>query len=123
MVRTDPQAGGTSALSAIIVERGTPGVSYTSISTSGQRLAPNCEIINDRRALSVHTTTTDWSQRLLLADPFSSGRERGGSSPVRAGTQCHRAEEAAVHVKLEKNDEVPPTRFRIDPPGHREPPP
>src|SRR4051795_3706356 len=44
VVRPDPEAGGTSALSAIIVERGTPGVSYTSISTSGQRLAPNCEI-------------------------------------------------------------------------------
>ena len=47
VVRTDPEAGGTSALSAIIVERGTPGVSYTSISTSGQRLAPNCEIVFD----------------------------------------------------------------------------
>src|SRR6478752_1472844 len=47
VVRTDPVAGGTSALSAIIVERGTPGVSYTSISTSAQRSAPNCEIIFD----------------------------------------------------------------------------
>ncbi len=47
VVRTDPQAGGKSGLSAIIVERGTPGVSYKSISTSGQRLAPNCEITFD----------------------------------------------------------------------------
>lgn len=47
VVRTDPDAGGTSALSAIIVERGTPGITYHSISTSGQRLAPNCEIVFD----------------------------------------------------------------------------
>jgi len=47
VVRTDTQSGGTSGLSAIIVERGTPGITYNSISTSGQRLAPNCEIIFD----------------------------------------------------------------------------
>jgi nitroalkane oxidase len=34
-------------LSAIMVERGTPGVSYNSISTSAQRSAPNCEIVFD----------------------------------------------------------------------------
>ena len=47
VVRTDPEAGGTSGLSAIIVERGTPGITYNSISTSAQRIAPNCEIIFD----------------------------------------------------------------------------
>lgn len=47
VVRTDPEADGTSALSAIIVERGTSGVSYTSISTSAQRSAPNCQIVFD----------------------------------------------------------------------------
>src|SRR4051795_1104378 len=47
VVRTDPEAGGTRALSALIVERGTPGVTYASISTSGQRLASNCEIVFD----------------------------------------------------------------------------
>src|SRR6476646_11983246 len=47
VVRTDPEAGGTSALSAIIVERGTPGIKYNSISTSAQRSAPNCEITFD----------------------------------------------------------------------------
>jgi alkylation response protein AidB-like acyl-CoA dehydrogenase len=47
VVRTDTEADGTSGLSALIVERGTPGITYTSISTSGQRLAPNCEIIFD----------------------------------------------------------------------------
>ena len=38
VVRTDPDKGGTEGLSAIIVERGTPGVSYKLISTLGQRL-------------------------------------------------------------------------------------
>ncbi len=47
VVRTDTGADGTTGLSALIVERGTPGVTYTSISTSGQRLAPNCEIVFD----------------------------------------------------------------------------
>jgi acyl-CoA dehydrogenase len=47
IVRTDREAGGTRALSALVVERGTPGVTYSSISTSGQRLAPNCEIVFD----------------------------------------------------------------------------
>lgn len=47
VVRTDPDAGGTSGLSAVMVERGTQGVIYNSISTSGQRLAPNCEIVFD----------------------------------------------------------------------------
>jgi len=47
IVRTDPDAGGTSGLSAIVIERGTPGITYNSISTSAQRSAPNCEIIFD----------------------------------------------------------------------------
>lgn len=47
VVRTDSNAGGTSGLSAIIVERGTPGVTYNMISSSGQRSAPNAEIIFD----------------------------------------------------------------------------
>ena len=47
VVRTDPEAGGTSGLSAIMIERGTPGITYNSISTSAQRSAPNCEIIFD----------------------------------------------------------------------------
>ena len=44
VVRSDASAGGTSGLSAIIIERGTPGITYQSISTLGQRTAPNCEI-------------------------------------------------------------------------------
>ena len=47
VVRTDASHGGPSGLSAIIVERGTPGITYNSISTSAQRTAPNCEIIFD----------------------------------------------------------------------------
>jgi nitroalkane oxidase len=47
VVRTDTEADGTTGLSALIVERGTRGVTYTSISTCGQRLAPNCEIVFD----------------------------------------------------------------------------
>jgi alkylation response protein AidB-like acyl-CoA dehydrogenase len=45
VVRTDSSVGGTAGLSAIIVERGTAGITYNSISTSAQRSAPNCEII------------------------------------------------------------------------------
>jgi acyl-CoA dehydrogenase len=45
VVRTDSTAGGRDGLSAIVIERGTPGVSYNMINSSGQRSAPNAEII------------------------------------------------------------------------------
>ena len=45
--RTDSSRGGTEGLSAIIVERGTPGITYDNISTLGQRTAPNFEITFD----------------------------------------------------------------------------
>jgi nitroalkane oxidase len=44
VVRTDPRKGGTEGLSAIMVERGTPGISYKLISKIGHRLTPNAEI-------------------------------------------------------------------------------
>jgi nitroalkane oxidase len=47
VVRTDPEKGGTEGLSAIMVERGTRGVSYKLISKVGHRLTPNAEIIFD----------------------------------------------------------------------------
>jgi alkylation response protein AidB-like acyl-CoA dehydrogenase len=47
VVRTDPDKGGTEGLSAIMVERGTPGVSYQLISKIGHRLTPNAEIVFD----------------------------------------------------------------------------
>src|SRR3954452_16907813 len=47
VVRTDPDKGGTEGLSAVVVERGTPGVTYNLISTVGHRLTPNAEIIFD----------------------------------------------------------------------------
>ena len=47
VVRTDPSKGGTEGLSAIMLERGTPGVSYNLISKIGHRLTPNAEIIFD----------------------------------------------------------------------------
>jgi acyl-CoA dehydrogenase len=47
VVRTDPDKGGTEGLSAIMVERGTPGVSYKLISKIGHRLTPNAEIVFD----------------------------------------------------------------------------
>ena len=47
VVRTDAGAGGTAGLSALMIERGTPGITYRSISTLGQRSTPNCEIIFD----------------------------------------------------------------------------
>jgi nitroalkane oxidase len=46
IVRTDPQKGGTSGLSAIIVPRGTPGVSFGQpISKLGHRLCQNNSIV------------------------------------------------------------------------------
>jgi nitroalkane oxidase len=47
IVRTDPDKGGTEGLSAIVVERGTPGVTYTFISKMGHRLAANAEVVFD----------------------------------------------------------------------------
>lgn len=47
VVRTDPDKGGTEGLSAILVERGTRGVTYNMISKIGHRLTPNSEIIFD----------------------------------------------------------------------------
>ncbi|GEL18901.1 acyl-CoA dehydrogenase family protein [Pseudonocardia asaccharolytica] len=45
VVRTDPSKGGTEGLSAILVERGAPGVTYNIIDSFGHRLTPNSEII------------------------------------------------------------------------------
>lgn len=47
VVRTDPDKGGTEGVSAIMVERGTPGVSYQMIDKVGHRLTPNAEIVFD----------------------------------------------------------------------------
>jgi alkylation response protein AidB-like acyl-CoA dehydrogenase len=44
VVRTDPDKGGTEGLSAIMVERGTPGMSFDLIGKLGHRLTPNAEI-------------------------------------------------------------------------------
>jgi acyl-CoA dehydrogenase len=45
VVRTDESKGGTQGLSAVLVERGTPGVSYHIIDSFGHRTTPNSEII------------------------------------------------------------------------------
>jgi acyl-CoA dehydrogenase len=47
VVRTDPDKGGTEGLSALMVDRGTAGVTYKLISKVGHRLTPNAEIIFD----------------------------------------------------------------------------
>lgn len=47
VVRTDPDKGGTEGLSAIMVDRGTEGITYNLISKVGHRLTPNAEIIFD----------------------------------------------------------------------------
>jgi Acyl-CoA dehydrogenases len=47
VVRTDPSRGGTEGLSAIMIERGTPGISYSLINKMGHRLTPNAEIVFD----------------------------------------------------------------------------
>jgi len=45
IVRTDPEKGGTEGLSAVLVERGTSGVTYNIIDSFGHRLTPNSEIV------------------------------------------------------------------------------
>jgi acyl-CoA dehydrogenase len=45
VVRTEPDKGGTEGLSAIMVERGTPGVSYRMVDKMAHRLTSNSEII------------------------------------------------------------------------------
>ena len=45
VVRIDPGKGGTEGLAAILVDRGTPGVTFNPIDTFGHRLTPNSEII------------------------------------------------------------------------------
>ncbi|MGH3927860.1 MAG: acyl-CoA dehydrogenase family protein, partial [Pseudonocardiaceae bacterium] len=47
IVRTNSEVGGTEGLSAIVVERGTPGISYMHIDKDSHRLASNAEIIFD----------------------------------------------------------------------------
>jgi hypothetical protein len=47
IVRTDPDKGGTEGLSAIIVERGTPGITYKYIDKEGHRLTSNAEVVFD----------------------------------------------------------------------------
>ena len=47
IVRTDPDRGGTEGLSAIVVERETPGVTYKFIDKMGHRLAANAEVVFD----------------------------------------------------------------------------
>ena len=51
--RTDPDAGGTTGLSAIIVERGTPGITYKFIDKEGHRLAANAEVVFDNARVPV----------------------------------------------------------------------
>src|SRR6266571_1177724 len=53
VVRTEPDKGGTEGLSAILVERGTPGVTYNLISKMGHRLTPNAEIIFENARVPV----------------------------------------------------------------------
>ena len=45
VVRIDPSKGGTEGLAAILVNRGTPGVTFNTIDTFGHRLTPNSEVI------------------------------------------------------------------------------
>ena len=47
VVRTDTSKGGTEGLSAVMIERGIPGITYNLISKIGHRLTPNAEIIFD----------------------------------------------------------------------------
>lgn len=47
IVRTNSEVGGTEGLSAIIVERNTPGITYKHINKEGSWLFSNAEIIFD----------------------------------------------------------------------------
>ncbi|WP_433503605.1 acyl-CoA dehydrogenase family protein [Pseudonocardia halophobica] len=45
IVRSDPDKGGTEGLSALVLERDTPGVTYHTLDKTGHRLASNAEIV------------------------------------------------------------------------------
>lgn len=53
VVRTDPDKGGTEGLAALLVDRGTPGVTFNTIDSFGHRLTPNSEIIFDNARVPV----------------------------------------------------------------------
>jgi hypothetical protein len=55
IVRTDPDKGGTEGLSAIIVERGTPGITYKYIDKEGHRLTSNAEVVFDNARVPAET--------------------------------------------------------------------
>ncbi|SHK17654.1 Acyl-CoA dehydrogenase, C-terminal domain [Pseudonocardia thermophila] len=53
IVRTDPDKGGTEGLSALILERDTPGVTYRHVDKIGHRLASNAEIVFEDARITV----------------------------------------------------------------------
>lgn len=53
IVRTDGDVGGTKGLSAIVVERGTPGISYEFLNKEGHRTASNAFITFDNARVPV----------------------------------------------------------------------
>jgi acyl-CoA dehydrogenase len=54
LARTDPSKGGTEGLSAIMIERGTPGVTYRPIDKMGHRLTHNTEIVFSDARVPAH---------------------------------------------------------------------
>ncbi|MDN5930823.1 MAG: acyl-CoA/acyl-ACP dehydrogenase [Pseudonocardia sp.] len=53
VVRTEPDKGGTEGLAALLVDRDTPGVTFSTIDSFGHRLTPNSEVIFDNARIPV----------------------------------------------------------------------
>ena len=115
VVRTDPDKGGTEGLSAIMVERGTPGVSYNLISKIGHRLTPNAEIIvrqrprpgrQPRRGHARQRRSADQPQLRLVGS--GRGDRGGGRRPscvrgrARLGQDLHGGRPEADHPPPER---------------------
>ncbi len=59
IIRTNSEVGGTEGLSAIIVQRGTPGITYKHLDKEGHRLASNLEIIFDNARVPAATCSRE----------------------------------------------------------------
>jgi nitroalkane oxidase len=90
VVRTEPDKGGTEGLSAIMVDRGTEGVTFNLISKIGHRLTPNAEIIFDNARVPAENLIegTRGNGDLLINRNFAwpRGRYRASSHPDDAET-------------------------------------
>lgn len=71
IVRTDPVAGGREGLSAIVVERDTPGMSFTPINKTAHRGSRNDEVIFDNVRVRADNLIAEGNADLLINRNFA----------------------------------------------------